>query len=169
MAAANLLTSSLLAFAWSWHASRNGVALGLAQRLAASLCSGIGGAAGHAEIDGLHFAYRPLTGNASQVRTWRPARLDSGAIVAFHGFIDNPAELSVDLGASPGDLASLYGRAVERWGSNADHHVIGEYCAIVAYPERNCVTPNAASADLYLLLACSICSAVNFGWPSLGS
>ena len=76
--------------------------------MGASLCSGIGGAAGHAEVDGLHFAYRPLTGNAAQLRTWRPARLDSGAIVAFHGYIDNPAELAGELGANPGDLAGLY-------------------------------------------------------------
>ena len=111
----------------------------MAQRLAASLCAGIGGEAGHAELDGLNFAYRPLGGNSAQVRAWRPARLDSGALVVFHGYIDNSAALSAELGASPGDLARLYGHAVKRWGHDADRRVIGEYCAIVAYPERSTV------------------------------
>ena len=111
----------------------------MAQRLGASLCAGIGGTAGHAELDGLDFAYRPLGGNAAQARAWRPARLASGALVVFHGYIDNPAELSVELGAGPADFAQLYGRAVERWGSDADRRVIGEYCALIAYPERNTV------------------------------
>ena len=73
------------------------------------------------------------------MRAWRPTRLDSGAIVAFHGYIDNPAELSAELNASPGDIAQLYGRAVERWGREADRRVIGEYCAIVAWPDRHTV------------------------------
>ena len=129
----------MLAFAWSWQASRDLSAAGLAKRLAASLCSGIGGAAGHAEIDGLHFAYRQLGGSAAQVRAWRPAQLDNGAIVAFHGYFDNAAALSTELNADPGDLARLYGRAVERWGSDADRRVIGEYCAVIAYPQNNSV------------------------------
>ena len=129
----------MLAFAWSWDASRDFAARGLAQRLAASLCAGIGGSAGHAEIDGLQFAYRPLGGNAAQLRAWRPARLDSGAIVAFHGYIDNPAALADELNADPGDLARLYGCAVARWGSDADRRVIGEYCAVIATPERSTV------------------------------
>jgi len=126
----------LLAFAWFWHGSGHDTSHTLAQRLAASLCAGIGGSAGHAAIDGLDFAYRPLAGNAAQVRAWRPAALDSGAIVAFHGHIDNAAALSAALNTDPGDLALLYGRAVERWGRDADLRTIGEYCAIVAYPKH---------------------------------
>ena len=136
---AKLLTSSLLAFAWSWHASRDLTARGLAQRLAVSLCSGIGGAAGHSEFDGLHFASRPRGASPAQVRGWRPARLESGALVAFHGYFDNSAALASELGMGSGDLAALYGRAVERWGADADRRVIGEYCAIIAYPERSTV------------------------------
>ena len=136
---AKLLTSSLLAFAWSWHASRDLAARGLAQRLAVSLCSGIGGAAGHSEFDGLHFASRPRGASPAQVRGWRPARLESGALVAFHGYFDNSAALASELGMGSGDLAALYGRAVERWGADADRRVIGEYCAIIAYPERSTV------------------------------
>ena len=129
----------MLAFAWFWHGSHHDSTHSLAQRLAASLCSGIGGSAGSAELDGLHFAYRPLAGNAAQLRTWRPAVLDSGAIVAFHGHIDNAAALAAQLNTDPGDLARTYGRAVERWGRDADIRVIGEYCAIVAHPERRIV------------------------------
>ena len=129
----------MIAFAWFRHGSRNHDPLELAPRLAASLCSGIGGAAGYARIDGLHFAYRPLSGNAAQLKAWRPAVVESGAVVAFHGCIDNAAELAAELRADPSDFARLYGRAVERWGSDADLCVIGEYCAIIAHPERRSV------------------------------
>ena len=138
-ASAEPLASNLLAFAWFWHASRDDASRNLAQRLSASLCAGIGGSAGHAEFEGLHFAYRPLAGNAAQLRAWQPARLNSGTVVAFHGCIDNAAALAAELSADPADLTRLYGRAVERWGSKADTRVIGEYCAIVADPERRCV------------------------------
>ena len=129
----------MLAFAWFWHGSNDEPSHSLARRLAASLCAGIGGAAGSADLDGLHFAYRPLAGNAAQVRSWRPVVLESGAIVAFHGHIDNAAALSEQLNTDPGDLARLYGRAVERWGRDADLRTIGEYCAIVAHPETRSV------------------------------
>ena len=135
-AAPEPLTSNLLAFAWFWDGSRDDTSRNLAQRLSASLCAGIGGAAGHADLGGFHFAYRPLSGNAARVRAWRPAKLESGAIVAFHGYIDNPAKLTAELGGDPADLAALYGRAVERWGSQADIRVIGEYCAVVAWPDH---------------------------------
>ena len=70
------------------------------------------------------------------MRAWRPGRLDSGALIAFHGYIDNAAGLAAELNADPADFARLYGRAVECWGSDADRRVIGEYCAVIALPER---------------------------------
>ncbi len=65
--------------------------------------------------------------------------MESGAVVAFHGHIDNAEKLAAELSADPGDLARLYGRAVERWGSEADLRIIGEYCAIIAHPEQRSV------------------------------
>lgn len=90
-------------------------------------------------VDECQFAYRPLGGNAAQLRAWRPARIESGAIVTFHGQIDNAAALAAELNADPGDRARLYGLAVERWGAEADRRVIGEYCAILVHPERRSV------------------------------
>lgn len=84
----------------------------------------------------MHFAYRALAGNAARVRGWGPGQLDSGAIISFHGYFDNGAALACELDADPGDIARLYGRAVERWGSDADRRVIGEYCAVIAYPQQ---------------------------------
>lgn len=127
----------MLAFAWAWdHAARD-PHRGLSQRLAASLCAGIGGHAGRAQFDGLHFAYRPLRSTAALSRTWRPTILPSGRIVAFHGYFDNASAIATDLGEDETDLARLYGLAVERWGDDAEHRVIGEYCAIVAEPRHH--------------------------------
>ena len=124
----------MLAFAWPWDRNANDKHPWLSRRLAGSLCSGIGGRAATAEIQGLHFAYRPLRPNAALA--WRPAALPSGRLVAFHGYFDNAAALAAELGASPDNLARLYGLAVERWGEDADRRVIGEYCAIIAEPEK---------------------------------
>ena len=125
----------MLAFAWSWdHAAPNRQTR-LADRLGASLCAGIGGYAGTAEIGGLHVAYRPLHSSPGLSRTWRPAVLPSGRIVAFHGYFDNARGIAAELSTDARDLAQLYGLAVERWGDEADRRIMGEYCAIVADPE----------------------------------
>jgi len=108
----------MLAFAWPWNDSSDRQT-GLSRRLGASLCAGIGGRAGSAEHDGLHFAYRPLRPQAALSRSWRPARLPSGRLAAFHGYFDNAADLAEELGAPLADFALLYGLAVERWGDDA--------------------------------------------------
>ncbi len=87
-------------------------------------------------MDGVHFAYRPLRSTSSQARGWRPARLATGRIIAFNGYFDNAAEIAKTLDADPGDFASLYGLAVDRWGDDADRKIIGEYCAIIAAPDQ---------------------------------
>ncbi len=60
-----------------------------------------------------------------------------GRIVAFHGYFDNQEQIASALGAGREDLARLYGLAVERWGDEADRKIVGEYCSIVADPNRN--------------------------------
>lgn len=127
----------MLAFAWPWHDAAQDKSSGISKRLAASLCSGIGGHAGTAELGRLNYAYRPLRSNPAQSRAWRPAVLPSLRIVAFHGYFDNAAAVAAELGADPGDLARLYGLAVERWGDEAEKRVVGEYCAIIADPEKH--------------------------------
>ena len=113
----------MLALAWPW-ADR--APPGLSARLGASLCAGIGGHAGAAEIGGVHFAYRPLRSTAALSRAWRPALLPSGRTVVFHGYFDNAAEVAAELGAPAADTARLYGLAVEQWGDDADRRIIGE-------------------------------------------
>lgn len=105
-----------------------------AARLASSLCAGIGGHAGSAEIDGLHFAYRPLRSTSSINRNWRPTTLPSGRIAVFHGYFDNAAEVAAELGSEWRDPTQLYALAVERWGDEAERRIIGEYCAVIADP-----------------------------------
>jgi asparagine synthase (glutamine-hydrolysing) len=129
----------VLAFCWYWDETPDDYSRGLAARLARSLCAGIGGNAASAEIDALHFAYRPLRSNPLIVKAWRPVVLSTGRIAAFHGYFDNAPEIATELGVAPNDFAQLYGEAVERWGTDADHRVIGEYCAIIANPISNLV------------------------------
>jgi asparagine synthase (glutamine-hydrolysing) len=126
----------MLAFAWPWNPAARDRHRGLSARLATSLRAGIGGHAGSAEVDGLHFAYRPLKSTLAQSRAWQPTILPSGAIVAFHGYFDNAAEIARELGCSAGEPARLYGLAVERWGDEAEDRVVGEYCAVIADPRR---------------------------------
>jgi len=108
----------------------------LGPRLASSLCSGIGGHAGSAEVDGLHFAYRPLRSTTASVRAWRPAALSSGQFILFNGYFDNAAEIAAELGAELPDHAHLYGMAIARWGDDAERRIIGDYCAVIADPNR---------------------------------
>ena len=103
-------------------------------RLGASLCSGIGGSAASAELDGLHFAYRPLRPDPALVRSWRPVRLPGDRVAAFHGYFDNAREIAAQLNTNATDLTRLYGLAVLQWGDNADQRIVGEYCAIIANP-----------------------------------
>ncbi|HVM21983.1 MAG TPA: asparagine synthase-related protein [Sphingomicrobium sp.] len=109
---------------------------GLAARLAASLCSGIGGHAGYAEQGNACFAYRSIRSTAATARSWRPARLPSGRLIVFHGYFDNAAEIAARLDVGSKDPAELYGLAFERWGDEAEQRIIGHYCAAIADPER---------------------------------
>lgn len=122
----------MLAVAWPWDRAAYDQPAALAARLASSLCAGIGGHAGSAEIDGLLFAYRALSSSGTLARVWRPASLPNGQIALFHGYFDNAAEIAAELGAEPHDPARLYGLAVQRWGDDAERRIIGEYCAIIA-------------------------------------
>ena len=129
----------MLAFAWPWGDPASSEFRGNSARLGASLCAGIGGHAGGADIAGLHFAHRGLRSTPASSRTWRPAPLADGRLVAFHGYFDNAAEIAARLGADRGDLMRLYGLAVTEWGDEADLHIVGEYCAIIADPARRSV------------------------------
>ncbi|MFL6783261.1 MAG: asparagine synthase-related protein [Sphingomicrobium sp.] len=119
----------MLALAWPWAGSQSD--RDLTVRLGASLCAGIGGHAGVAEIGGIHFAYRPLRSTPALSRAWRPAVLPDGRTVVFHGYFDNAPDVAAELGIQQGDPARLYGMAVERWGEEADRRIIGEYCAVI--------------------------------------
>lgn len=122
----------MLALALPWRPERGRSADRLSERLANSLCAGIGGHAGHAEIDRLAVACRPLRTTAAQARAWRPSRLADGRIVLFNGYFDNAEEIASKLGADARDRPLLYGLAVARWGDEAERRIIGEYCAAIA-------------------------------------
>lgn len=124
----------MIACAWPWADPVDRDQTTLSTRLAAALCTGIGGRAAAAQCAGLGFAWRPLDQNRTAIEAWQPARLADGRIVTFHGFIDNRETIAASLDADPDDLASLYGLAVAQWGEAADQRIIGEYCAIIADP-----------------------------------
>ena len=121
----------MLAFAWRWNDAARDHDDITASRLGASLCAGIGGHAGTADLEELHFAYRALRSTAALSRAWRPGTLPDGRIAIFHGFFDNAAAIAGQLEVRGPDLASLYAMAVEAWGDDADRRIVGEYCAIV--------------------------------------
>ena len=123
----------MLAVSWPWTDSCRARQNNLSDRLGASLCAGIGGRAATTEIEGVHFAYRPLRQTVGRI--WRPAVLPDGNIVAFNGYFDNAADVAYELGADPTNHASLYGLAVQRWSNEADLRIIGEYCAVIAEPK----------------------------------
>jgi asparagine synthase (glutamine-hydrolysing) len=121
----------VLAFAWAWDDAPNDRFDGLSHRLAASLCAGIGGNAGSADVGDLHFAYRSLHSSPALARTWRPALLAGGTISVFHGYLDNADAIGAQLGSDGSDPARIYALAVERWGDGAEQRLIGEYCALI--------------------------------------
>jgi asparagine synthase (glutamine-hydrolysing) len=121
----------VLAFAWRWDHPPLDQPSRLSDRLAASLCAGIGGYAGAAQIGEANFAYRPLRSSAALSRTWRPALLPNGRIAIFHGYFDNSTAIANELGVRAESPDQLYALAVERWGDEADRRIIGEYCALI--------------------------------------
>jgi asparagine synthase (glutamine-hydrolysing) len=124
----------MLALACPWTSGEHKGQQKLAARLASSLCAGIGGHAGSAEIAGIHFAYRSLRSTEAFSRAWRPPPLPSGRIVVFHGYFDNAAEIASALKVESRDCSVLYGLAVERWADEAEKHIIGNYCAVIVDP-----------------------------------
>jgi asparagine synthase (glutamine-hydrolysing) len=129
----------VLAFAWRWDGAPPDQLSRLSERLAASLCAGIGGHAGAARIDCLHFAFRPMRSSAALARSWRPALLPGGRIAVFHGYLDNQAAIAAELGVRSDSADHLYGLAVERWGDEADRRIVGEYCALLVDPAARTV------------------------------
>lgn len=102
------------------------------ERAAASLGLFAGHAADSCRIGDDFFAQLPHP-RAPVRRGWQVARSPTGWPVMLHGVIDNPEDLARELGLT-GPPERLYGAAVERWGVEADHHVIGEYAALVVLP-----------------------------------
>lgn len=126
----------MLALAWPSDAGQCDGRRKLAERLAASLCSGIGGHAGASEAHGIHAAYRGLRSTKALSRAWGPALLPNGSLVVFHGYFDNIADIAAELGSKSRDSSLLYGLAVKRWGDQAESRIIGDYCAAIALPEK---------------------------------
>lgn len=50
-------------------------------------------------------------------------------VAAFSGWIDNDGELAAKLGVGTENPARLYAACLDRWGEEADAHVIGSYAA----------------------------------------
>ena len=58
-----------------------------------------------------------------------------GAAVALQGWIDNCAEIERLTGARCSDSTSAYAAALAEWGTRADRHLVGNYCAIARLPD----------------------------------
>lgn len=99
--------------------------------------SSLGLFAGHAadscRHDGDFFAELPSP-RAKVRRGWAVNRSPSGFPVLLLGWIDNLDELSRELACS-GSPERIYGAAVERWGREADAHVVGEYSTLMCLPD----------------------------------
>ena len=126
----------MLALAWPWGDSTRNEFGGAANRLASSLCAGISGHAGASTIGDIHCAYRALRWTSAQSKAWRPATLADGRIAIFHGYFDNATAIAAELRADRFDLARLYAAAVDAWGDQADLKIIGDYCTVIADPNR---------------------------------
>lgn len=72
----------------------------------------------------------PRPGKISQ--TWRPFTTRRGETLLLSGRIDNAYELASGFGLTGASPEALYARAVEEWGLDADYHVSGNYCSILA-------------------------------------
>lgn len=103
------------------------------ERAAASLGLFAGHQADSCRIGGNFFAQlADMRGPAR--RGWRVARSPSGWPVLLCGVIDNLSGLASELGRQ-GTPEQLYGAAVERWGSLADRHIVGEYGSLTILPD----------------------------------
>ena len=61
---------------------------------------------------------------------WQPGRSASGRQVLVNGQLHNRLAIAAELGVAPGDAASIYAAAVDRWEHHADERLIGHYCTI---------------------------------------
>lgn len=94
---------------------------------------------------------------------WRPQRAPSGLPVLLLGWIDNLEELSAQLGVS-GSPEKVYGAAIDRWGHEADRHIVGEYASLMVLADGAvrmarspwCSFPLFFHLGRHGLMACSI-------------
>lgn len=122
----------MLAFSQSWRPS----ALD-GSRMAASLGLPAPDRLTWSQIDTSTYARLSGIWDPPQRHGLRPAAptiLPSGDRVLFTGWLDNRQEIAIRLGIEDRDAAWVYGHAVDRWGDEADLHVIGEYCAVIDRP-----------------------------------
>ena len=124
-------------FALDWYASDQ---TGLTEnRLAASLASGTGRAAGEAAGVGWHCAQLLGHDDPRRARAWSPV-LSDGFVVLFAGYISNARSLAEALGLSwpphpnTDDFARLYGKLLRQSGERCDLRLIGEYAAAAIDP-----------------------------------
>ena len=95
---------------------------------------------------------------------WVLPRAPGGNPVLLSGWIDNRDKLRSQLGLSNRCDAEIYGAAVDRWGDDADRHIIGTYASIVELQDgtvRMARSPWVSKSLFYYhdkntLLACSI-------------
>lgn len=122
----------MLAFLRAW---REGA--GDARRMAASLALPAPERLAFSQGEGAAFALFPgVWGQpvSNGRRSVVPAVMPSGDRVLFTGWFDNLIEIAECLGIAPGDPAWVYGHAVERWGDQAECHVVGAYAAVIDRP-----------------------------------
>lgn len=123
----------MLAFLRDWEGEPSD-----ARRMAASLALHAPGNLSFAQSD--HAAFALVGGAAGNQpgpeRRQIPAVLPSGDRVLFTGWFDNLDEIAARLGIPARDPASVYGHAVERWGDEAEHYVIGAYAAVIDRPRQ---------------------------------
>jgi asparagine synthase (glutamine-hydrolysing) len=118
----------MLAFLRDWEGGHSD-----ARRMADSLALHAPGNLSYSQSDNAVFA---LVGGApgnqpGPARRSIPTTLPSGDRVLFTGWFDNLAEIAAQLGVSAADPATVYGQAVERWGDQAELHVVGAYAAVI--------------------------------------
>lgn len=114
----------------AWLRSNSGISPDL-KRVAASLGLFAGVPSASCQINNAAFWHLDGPRPSRPSSSWKPFQGADGALVLFHGWIDNSAELAITLERSSGNWSALYAEAVARWGPRADARIVGTYCAIV--------------------------------------
>ena len=111
-------------------------------RIASSLGLFAGEKAATHRTNGGHFwqlaapRLSPRDRTIQDARAWKPHRAQGGIAALLDGTIDNAEELGKALSLPVDSRAeALYCAAVQRWGGDADRHVIGQYTSIVSLPD----------------------------------